>query len=280
MGGSPSAAEVQAQVHTAVAAAEAAGVLLAQVARSGGARRVDHKGAVDLVTEADLAAEEAVRRVLAERCPGVPILAEEGGGAWSAPTRWIVDPLDGTTNFVHGLPHFAVSVALEHEGRLLAGCVLDVMRGECWSAGRGLGCFLGPRPVTVSATPNLDQALVATGFPYDRRQRAHVYLRLVEAVMRRAQGIRRAGAAALDLAWVAGGRLDAFWEQGLAPWDLAAGVLLVQEAGGRVSDFEGGPHDIGAGTVLATNRHVHEEMAQVLTPLVVSRPDQVEGSSS
>lgn len=257
-------------------AARAAAAVLVQARAQGGARQVDHKGAVDLVTEVDLRAEQAVRAVLERRSPGVPVLAEEQGGAWGARTRWIVDPLDGTTNFVHGLPHYAVSVALEQNGELLAGCVLDPSRDELWSAARGHGATCNGAPLRVSAVTDLSQALLATGFPYDRRTRAAEYLRPVQAFLERCQGIRRAGAAALDLAWVAGGRLDGFWELGLKPWDVAAGALLVQEAGGRVGEMDGGPLCLEAPRTLASNGHVHAAMEQVLAPLLRSaaRPSE------
>lgn len=257
-------------------AARAAAAVLEQARQAGGARQVDHKGAVDLVTEVDTRAEQAVRAVLARRSPQVPVLAEEQGGAWGARTRWIVDPLDGTTNFVHGLPHYAVSVALEVDGALLAGCVLDPSRGELWSAARGRGATLNGSPIRVSAVSELSEALLATGFPYDRRTRAAEILRPVQAFLERCQGIRRAGAAALDLAWVAGGRLDGFWEEGLKPWDVAAGALLVQEAGGRVGQMEGGPLCLELPRMLASNGHVHAAMEQVLAPLLRSgaRPSQ------
>ncbi|MCB9779814.1 MAG: inositol monophosphatase [Alphaproteobacteria bacterium] len=262
--------QAEEQRATAIAAARAAGRLLREAWASGGPRRVDHKGAVDLVTELDVAAEAAVVAVLAERCPGVPVLAEEGGGAADADTRWIIDPLDGTTNFVHGLPHFAVSVALQADGVLLAGCVLDVVRDECWSAARGGGTTLDGRPMAVSRTAELRSALVGTGFPYDRRERAAKVLAELHAVMVRAQGVRRAGAAALDLAWVAGGRLDAFWEHGLAPWDVAAGALLVEEAGGLCTDMDGGPLSLDRPRILASNRLVHGQMRAVLAALISS----------
>lgn len=254
----------------AEAAAQVSAAMLREAALAGGARSVDRKGAVDLVTELDLRSEALIRDQLERQVPGVPVLAEEGGGGAGATTRWIVDPLDGTTNFVHGLPHFAVSIALEHEGRLLVGCVLDVMRGECWSAGAGLGATCSGRPARVSATTTLSDALLATGFPYDRRERAAALLRPVEEMLRLSQGIRRAGAAALDLAWVAGGRLDGFWELGLAPWDVAAGALLVQEAGGRVTQPDGGDLRLDGAAVLASNGRIHEAMASALAPLLQS----------
>ena len=257
-------------LEIAVQAARTAGSIVLQAWRDPAARQVRNKGAVDLVTEVDLAAEQAIRSVLQRLSPGVPILAEEGGGAWQQGTRWIVDPLDGTTNFVHRLPHFAVSIALERDGALLAGCVLDACRDELWTAVHGQGARLDGRPIRVSATRDLDRALLATGFPYDRRTRAVAYLAAFQAFMERCQGIRRAGAAALDLAWLAGGRLDGFWEVGLAAWDVAAGALLVTEAGGCISDLRGEPLRLEHPDVLASNTAIHADMERVLAPLLWS----------
>lgn len=255
-------------LEAATAAAAAAARIIA--AAAAGPQRVDRKGAVDLVTEVDLAAEEAVRRVLAERTPGVPVFAEEGGGAEGASTRWIVDPLDGTTNFVHGVPYYAVAVALEDGGRIEVACVHDVPRDVVYAARRGAGATAGGRPLRVSTEAELSAALLGTGFPYDRQERAAQYLAYVEAFMRRAQGIRRFGSACLDLCYVAEGRLDGFWEFGLAPWDVAAGALLVEEAGGTVTDLSLGPLDLRAPRPLATNGRLHREMGAVLASLLSS----------
>ncbi|NOY26278.1 MAG: inositol monophosphatase [Oligoflexia bacterium] len=257
-------------LDVAITAARAGAAVLREVVGQGGARHVEHKGVIDLVTEADRAAEDAVLAVLARLAPGVPVLAEEAGGAWDSSTRWIVDPLDGTTNFVHGLPHFAVSVALEQQGEIIAGCVLDPSREEEWAAALGQGATLNGAPIAVSSCSELSQAVLATGFAYDRNQRAAYYLRLVQAFMERCQGIRRAGAAALDLAWLAAGRLDGFWELGLSPWDVAAGVLIVQEAGGRVTDADGGPLRLLAPRLLASNGNLHKDMHGVLATLLSS----------
>lgn len=265
--------------EVAIEAARAAAAVLRRIVDQGGASRIRNKGAVDLVTEADLAAEEAVLAVLSRHTPDLPVLAEEGGGASLAADRWIVDPLDGTTNFVHGIPHFAVSVALERDGRIVAGCVHDVMRDECWAAARGHGATCNDQPVHVSSRDTLGEALVGTGFPYDRQQRAATYLRIVQAFLVQVQGLRRAGAAALDLAWVAGGRLDAFWEPGLAPWDVAAGALLVQEAGGRVSDGEGAALRLNSPWIVASNTHLHPAMVQTLASLLRSPPAESEEST-
>lgn len=235
-----------------------------------GAREVRHKGPIDLVTEVDLAAEAAIREVLEAATPGVPILAEEGGGAREASTRWIVDPLDGTTNFVHGFPSYAVSVALEVDGEIRAGCIYDPIADAAYTAARGEGATCDGRPLKVSETSALDRALLLTGFAYDRRERADFYLAFVRAFLQRSQGIRRAGAAAMDLCHIAAGRADGYWEFGLNAWDVAAGALLVEEAGGRVTDMLLGTLDLGRPRLLATNGHIHEKMSEIIAQLLSS----------
>jgi myo-inositol-1(or 4)-monophosphatase len=243
----------------ALEAARAAAVLQAQRPT-----RVQHKGAVDLVTEIDLASERAIRDVLARHTPDIPVLGEEGGGAEGLTTRWVVDPLDGTTNFVHGLPHFGPSVALEVDGEVVAGVIIDVSRREVFRASRGHGAFLGDVPMQVSDVDDLRQALVATGFGYDRGERPGFYLERVERVFRACQGLRRAGAAALDLAWVAAGRLDAYWEFDLGAWDVAAGRLLVEEAGGVYRSVPG--HERSARPCpMASNAVVAEAFADLMS---------------
>lgn len=261
--------ELSEALGVAERAARAAGRVISAAA---GAQRVEHKGAVDLVTEVDLASEAAIRAVLEREAPGVPILAEEGGGAWAARTRWLVDPLDGTTNFVHGFPWYCVSVALELDGALAVGCIYDPVHDQAWTAAAGQGARRDGVPVRVSAVPTLDRALLATGFPYDRRQRAAYYTRFVTAFLERIQGVRRAGSAAMDLVLLAAGRVDGYWELNLKPWDVAAGVLLVQEAGGRVSAPTLAPLDLERPSVLASNGLIHEEMAQIMAPLLSSAP--------
>jgi myo-inositol-1(or 4)-monophosphatase len=250
--------------------AEAAARAGAEAIRAAGpARRVQHKSAIDLVTEVDLAAEAAVREVLERLSPGVPVLAEEGGGArGAAPARWIVDPLDGTTNFVHGFPAYGVSVALERDGQLLAGAIAEPLTGRLTSAGRGLGAHEDGAPLQVSGVDRLDQALLLTGFAYDRRERADFYLHFLRAFLQRAQGVRRAGAAALDFTHIAAGRADGYWEFNLAPWDVAAGLLLVEEAGGAVSCPRGLPVNIDAPQILVGAPAVHAAMLEVLQPLL------------
>jgi len=247
----------------AIHAAHAGGRILLQ--KFGTALTIRHKGEVDLVTEADREAEEAIIAVLRGTFPRHDILAEEGdyGGGGSS-HRWIIDPLDGTTNYAHGFPWFAVSIALEVEGEVCLGVVYNPFHRELFFAEKGRGAFLNDIQLRVSATPRLDRSLLATGFPYDRkRSPVNNYDHFVN-FQQAAQACRRAGAASLDLAYTAAGRLDGYWEMKLKPWDVAAGQLLVQEAGGRVSDFDGGRFDIYGAECLASNSLVHAEMLTVL----------------
>ncbi|TNE91603.1 MAG: inositol monophosphatase [Deltaproteobacteria bacterium] len=226
-------------------------------------KRVDHKGVVDLVTEIDRACEAAVREVLARHTPDIEVLGEEEGGSTRA-TRWVVDPLDGTTNFVHGFPAYAVSVGLEVDGEPVVGVVIDAARGVEYAAAKGRGATADGEPIRVSEVRSLEQALLATGFPYDRRERAAHYLKSVKRALETSQGVRRAGAAALDLALVAAGRLDAYWEFTLSPWDVSAGIVLVREAGGVVTAHDGSPIDRHRPCPLAANPYLHDAMIRML----------------
>lgn len=266
-------------VHTAEAAARAAGAVIRAALRArGGPAEVKHKGAIDLVTEVDIAAEHAILELLAQRSPGVPVLAEEAqgagdsGGAATASTRWIVDPLDGTTNFVHGFPAFCVSVALEQDGALVAAAIYEPLLDRCTTAGAGGGAWAEGQRLRVSGCSALDRALLLTGFGYDRRARADFYLHFFKYFLERTQGIRRAGSAALDLCHIAAGRADAYWEHSLGPWDVAAGALIVQEAGGVVTDMTGGPLSLRAPRLLASNGHLHDEMVAALSHLIECAP--------
>lgn len=244
-------------------AAEAGGQVLRET--WAGPRQVQHKGAVDLVTDADLAAEHSVLAVIRSRCPEDTVVTEERGATpGRSERRWIVDPLDGTTNFAHGNPHVGVSVAVEVDGGVLVGVVHDPFRRETFAAIRGRGATVDGRPLRVSAVTTLEDALVATGFPYDRQDRPDRYLSFVARVLGRCQGIRRAGAASLDLAWVAAGRLDAYWEWKLAPWDVAAGALLVTEAGGTVTTVDRQPHALSAPSIAASNGRLHRAFLDLL----------------
>ncbi len=226
--------------------------------------RVMFKGAIDLVTEVDLASEAAIREHLARETPEIPVLAEEHGGTEALPTCWIVDPLDGTTNFVHGYPFYAVSIALKMDSRLELGCILDLVRGDEYTATRGHGAFHDGDPIHVSRTGTLDRALLLTGFPYDRRERSDFYLAFFKAFLECSQGIRRGGAAALDMVRIARGEADAFWEFGLKAWDVAAGTLLIQEAGGTVTGMDGEPLDIHAQRFVASNSVLHGAILKVI----------------
>ncbi|HWP65214.1 MAG TPA: inositol monophosphatase family protein [Candidatus Limnocylindria bacterium] len=231
----------------------------------GRVREVRHKGDVDLVTAADREAEAVILEGLRTRFPEHRVVAEESGEhPGGTDYVWYVDPLDGTTNFVHGVPHFAVSIALAAEGQLVAAVVHDPMRHETFHATRGSGAFLNGQRIAVSTAASLDVALVATGFPYDRRQAAGEYVPTFEAVLRRTQDIRRAGAAALDLAYVACGRFDGYWESGLQPWDTAAGSLLVSEAGGCVSSYDGSRPVVPYRDIVATNGALHDALRALI----------------
>ena len=249
----------------AAEAARAAGALVR--AGFGKVRDYRSKGrSVDLVTEIDRAAERCIADFLAARFPDHGLLAEEGTRRPTGAGRplWIVDPLDGTTNFAHALPVVAVSIGVVQSDQVVAGVIYDPLRDELFAAARGHGARLNAAPLRVSTTPTLERSLVATGFPYDRRERAGYYVAFWQAVMTRAQELRRLGAAAIDLAWVAAGRFDAYWELNLKPWDLAAGTLIVAEAGGRVTDPQGAAVDLAAGNIVASNGLVHDELLAVL----------------
>jgi len=242
--------------------------------RFGRRRTIEYKGGIDLVTDADRASEGALLEFLGRRFPGAAILAEESGasGAAGGALRFVVDPLDGTTNYAHGLPHFAVNVAVEDAGGLAAGATYDPTRDELFLAARGEGATLGGERIAASREGELGRALLTTGFPYDVHQHAEEPLRLFEAYLRRARAIRRLGSAALDLAYVACGRFDGFWEAKLKPWDLAAGVLLVREAGGIATDFAGGGSMLETGEICTAGSALHPALLAVLR--AASSPQQ------
>lgn len=233
----------------------------------GAPHRVTYKGAVNIVTEADLMAEDHLRGRIRAAFPDHDILGEESPEVSTGSTsRWIIDPLDGTTNYAHGYPVFCVSVALEVEGRIALGAVYNPMLDELFSARRGGGAFLNGKALAVSRTGTLTESLLATGFPYDLRDSRDNNMDHFANMALRARAIRRAGSAALDLAYVAAGRFDGFWELKLAPWDTAAGWLLVEEAGGRVTDLHGGPYHLLAPHVVASNGTIHPALLDVLRP--------------
>ncbi len=252
----------------AIETAREAGRVLAE--RFGRASlEVTHKGDIDLVTESDLAAERLIVERISSYYPRHQILAEEAGkveaeaGAGGSAYKWIVDPLDGTTNYAHGYPCYCVSIALERAGELVLGVIHDPTRDETFAAERGAGATLNGRRIRVSEIQDLNEALLCTGYPYDVRGRDN-FARNFKNFILHAQGVRRDGSAALDLAYVACGRFDGFWEEGLRPWDVAAGALLIEEAGGRVSRYDDAPYDIYTPPIMASNGLVHEAMMRVL----------------
>jgi myo-inositol-1(or 4)-monophosphatase len=249
-----------------IAAARSAGDLLRQ--RVDSIREVRHKSAVDLVTDVDIQSEQEIRATLLGAFPTHSILGEEGGAyVGSDPRyRWIVDPLDGTTNYAHGFPFFCVSIGLEVEGQLTLGVVYAPLMDELFVAETGHGATLNDRPIRVSTIGDLSQALLATGFPYDRAEFPRA-LKSFEVVSLQSQAVRRAGSAALDMCYVACGRLDGYWEHHVKPWDQAAGAVLVREAGGNVTATNGSPFSIEANQVLATNGLLHLDLAGILVDL-------------
>ncbi len=247
----------------AVEAALAGGEILKRY--YGGEFRIAFKGELDLVTQADTESEAEVVSVLRGRMPDVSILAEESGVSdRDEARRFVVDPLDGTTNFAHAYPMFAVSIAYEEAGIVEAGVVYDPVREELFTAERGRGAFLNGSRLEVSTNASVPSALLVTGFPYDLKDDVAGNLRLFTRLMGTARAIRRDGSAALDLCYVAAGRFDGFWEQKLGPWDTAAGAVIVEEAGGRVSGFDGGRFHYSDRAVVATNGHIHDEMLVLL----------------
>lgn len=245
-------------------AARAAGALLR--AHFGGAQTVEHKGERDLVTALDRQAEALVIARIRAAFSDHAILAEEGTARQRslAANHWFIDPLDGTTNYAHGYPFFAVSVAYAHQGALQVGVVYDPLRDELYAASGGAGATLNDRPLQTSTTPTLAQSLLISGFPYDQENMPRA-LQLWAALMPQCRGLRRDGAAALDLCYVAAGRCDGYWERHLQPWDAAAGALMVREAGGTITDFRGGPLDLFRGEAAASNGHIHGALTAALS---------------
>jgi myo-inositol-1(or 4)-monophosphatase len=237
-----------------------------QMAHFGQLIRVDKKGAIDLVTEVDLAVEREFRDLIAARFPDHAVLAEELGGSAAVPSGpcWIFDPIDGTTNYAHGLPIFCASLALEIDGVAEVAAVYDPTRRELFTAERGTGAFLNGLPLRVSSANQLVDAMLVTGFPYDVHARVNEIVGLFGAFVAQARAVRRLGSAALDLCYVAAGRMDGFWESDLKAWDIAGGALIVAEAGGRVTGMDGSAFASRAGHVLASNGRVHDAMLAVI----------------
>lgn len=228
--------------------------------------QVSHKGPSDFVTAADIKAEKTLRAELHKARPRFGFLMEESGEIQGedGKHRWIIDPIDGTTNFLHGIPHFAISIGLEMEGEMIAGLVYNPIVEEVFWAEKGQGAFLNDKRLRVSARNRMSEAVMATGIPFHGRPGHEPFLDQMGRVMKDVAGIRRMGAASLDLAYVAAGRFEGFWEAGLQPWDIAAGVLLVREAGGFVTDFKGGKDVMGSGNVVAANAKLHKQLLDLV----------------
>ena len=248
-----------------MAARKAGGVMLRYIDRIS-TLTVANKSRNDYVSEIDRLAEEEIIRVIRKAYPEHGILAEESGLRNGNDYQWIIDPLDGTTNYLHGFPQFAVSIALSNRGKIEQGCIYDPLREELFTASRGSGAFLNDRRIRVSSAKSLEGTLLGTGFPFKQQQHLDAYLEMFKVLHRESAGIRRAGSAALDLAYVAAARLDGFWEIGLNPWDMAAGTLLIQEAGGMVSDFRGGDTYHQSGNIVGGNPKVFQAMLQAIAP--------------
>jgi len=233
--------------------------------------QVSRKGPANFVSAADTKAEKVLRQELERVRPGYSFLLEEGGAiVGSDPAhRWLIDPLDGTTNFLHGVPHFSISIALERERNLVAGLVYDPVKDEMFWAEKGKGAFLNDRRLRVAARGDLGEALVATGIPYRGRPGHELFHRELQAITDKVAGVRRYGSAALDLAYVAAGRYDGFWERGLAPWDIAAGMVLVREAGGMLGEIEGAPLRVDSPSILAANEPLFAPLSRWLTEAAV-----------
>ncbi|MQY50927.1 inositol monophosphatase [Rhodocyclus tenuis] len=257
-------------LNIAIKAARRASQIINRASQDIDRLQIVRKQQSDFVTEVDRAAEAAIIETLREAYPEHAILAEESGHsagrAGESEFEWIIDPLDGTTNFIHGVPQYAVSIALRHRGQLTQAVVYDTVRNELFAASKGGGAFLNDRRIRVSRCLRLDEALIGTGFPYRSFQHADAYLGIFRELMQKTAGMRRPGAASLDLAWVACGRLDGFWEFGLSPWDMAGGALLISEAGGLVSDLAGEPNYLDTGNLVAGNPKVFSQLLQIVTP--------------
>lgn len=245
-------------------ALRAAGQVL--IKHFGNIHEFDRKSDIDLVTVADREAEQVIKSVISAAHPDHEILAEESGlqKGSVAGIRWLVDPVDGTTNFAHGCPIFAVSIAVEQDGQIIMGGVFNPYQNEMFLAEKGKGATLNGKAIHVSAIATLRDSLMISGFPYDRRERVHHYLKAWEIMIGQAQGLLRLGSAALDLCYIASGRAEGYWEESLQPWDTAAGFLILEEAGGKITNFAGEPYNPYMKQVLGTNGHIHEQTLAVL----------------
>ena len=253
-------------LNVAVKAARRAGAIINRAALDRSVLDVHAKRANDFVTQVDRAAEAAIIEIIRKAYPDHAVLAEESGNLPNEKTeyRWVIDPLDGTTNFIHGFPQYCVSIGVQHRGATMHAVVYDPAKNELFTASMGRGAFLDDRRIRVSKCVQLKDALVSTGFPFKELSRLELYIKQLKFLMQNSAGVRRAGAAALDLAYVAAGRVDAFWEMGLSAWDMAAGALLIQEAGGLVGDLEGEANYMGSGDIAAATPKVFAELLSAL----------------
>jgi myo-inositol-1(or 4)-monophosphatase len=258
-------------LNFAVKAARRAGAIINRASDNLDALTVRHKSLNDLVSEVDRAAENAIIESLRSVYPDHAILAEESGASGDSEYVWIIDPLDGTTNFLHGFPVYAVSIALAHKGQVQHGVVYDPVHNDLYTASRGSGAYLNDRRLRVSKRDKLIDGLIGTGFPFRISAEIDAYTAMFKDLTTKTAGIRRPGAAALDLASVAAGRLDGFWEIGLSPWDMAAGTLLVSEAGGLVGDLQGESNYMESGCIMAGNPKIFAQLLQVIKPHLTPR---------
>ena len=258
-------------LNTAVKAARRAGGIINRASRNLDILSVTQKGISDFVSEVDREAEQAIIKMLHEAYPNHSILAEESGAAGKSEFQWIIDPLDGTTNFLHGFPQYAVSIALAHKGVMTQAVIYDPTRNDLFTATRGTGAYLNDHRIRVSKRIKLQQSLLGTGFPFKEFEHVDNYLAMLRDLTQKTSGLRRAGAATLDLAYVAAGRLDGFWEFGLSPWDMAAGSLLITEAGGLVGDLEGNSGYLESGNIVAANPKLFSQLIQALAPHLTAK---------
>ena len=259
-------------LNTAVKAARRAGVIINRASDDVDRLTIHSKGENDFVTEVDQKAEQAIIQTLLDAYPDHAILAEESGasgslgGADEVEYQWIIDPLDGTTNFIHGMPQYAISIGLAHKGVMTQAVVYDPNRNEIFTASKGGGAYLNEKRIRVAKRTKLDEALIGTGFPYRMFDHIDAYLAIFREVAQKTAGMRRPGAASLDLAWVACGRMDGFWELGLSPWDMAAGTLLITEAGGLVGDLSGEANYMQTGNIVGGNPKIFSQLLQIIAP--------------
>lgn len=257
---------MQPMLNIAIRAARSAGDYISRQVANVPNLTIEEKTSNDFVSQVDRQAEARIIETLLKAYPDHSILAEESGDHGNSDYRWIIDPLDGTTNFLHGFPHFAVSIALTHQGRLQQAVIYDPMKQELFTASRGGGATLNNRRIRVTRITSANGALLGTGFPFRQKQHFATYQGMFAEFFNHASDIRRAGSAALDLAYVAAGRLDGFWEIGLQPWDMAAGALIIREAGGLVGDFHGNDDYLKSGNIVAANPKLFADMVRRLRP--------------